>query len=224
MRIGFCVSGFGRAAIHTITYLKLARTDLRFFVLLGSSAESSLESVFESMEVETMRLSHFRTGISIDLEQVMLVHQPCDYWVLTFRHLIPEPVVGELTGRILNLHPTLLPSFAGLHGLENQMKSTTTIQGATCHIVDKGIDTGPIVSAFVMPRNPILEWAMSEVTFARGVMLLHTQTTIWLVDGRIIWEKSRPHVDGASYASLPFVPRIDEPDLLLFTDSKNQTS
>lgn len=223
MRIGFCVSGFGRAAIHTIKYLKRTRTDLQFFVLLSSTAEPSLKSVLTSMEVETTRISHLRARIQSDLEDVMLVKHPCDFWVLTFRHLVPEPVVNQLPGRIINLHPTLLPSFAGLHGLENQKRSTSNLQGATCHFVDEGIDLGPIISTFVMPRNPGLEWEQSEAAFARGVKLLHTQTTIWMADGRVTSEASRPQVQGASYATLPFVPSIDEPGLVFFTNSEIRT-
>jgi len=223
MRIGFCVSGSGRAAIHTIRYLKRTRTELDFYVLLSSSAEPSLNSILASLGIETMRMSRLSARIPTELKDVMLNTSPCDFWILTFRHLIPEPVVNELTGRIINLHPTLLPSFPGLHGLENQKRSSSNLQGATCHFIDKGIDTGPIISTFVMPRNPSLEWERSEAEFAKGIKLLHAQTTIWMADGRITHQASKPQVKGASYTTLPFVPSIEDSDLISFTESESQS-
>ena len=214
MRIGFCISGFGRAAVQTITHLKRTRNDLGFFALLSSDADPSLESIMNSVEVETKRISRLREKIPSELEDIMLRKQLCDFWVLTFRHLIPDQVVDDLACRIINLHPTLLPSFPGLYGLEDQKRSTSNFLGATCHFVDKGIDTGPIISVFVMPRNPALEWENTEAEFAKGVKTLHTQTTIWMADGRITFESSRPQVQGTSYETLPFVPALDEPWLL----------
>ena len=214
MRIGFCISGFGRAAVQTIMHLKRTRPDLELFVLLGSEADPSLESIMDSIEVETNRLSRFQEKIPRELEDIMLRKNLCDFWVLTFRHLIPDRVVEDLACRIINLHPTLLPSFPGLYGLEDQKRSTSNLLGATCHFVDRGIDTGPIISVFVMPRNPALEWEKTEAEFAKGVKILHTQTTIWMADGRVTLESSKPQVQGTSYETLPFVPALDEPGLL----------
>jgi len=214
LRIGFGISGFGRAAIHTIQYLRRFRPQTEFFVMLGPTAEPSLKSVFKSLNVETMQISHVRAQIAVELEDVMMNQHPCDFWMLTFRHLIPAHVVDKLKHRIINLHPTLLPSFGGLHGFDNLKRSHSVIQGATCHFVDEGIDTGPIISVFVMPRNPGLEWHVSEASFARGVKLLHTQTAVWMADRRVLSASSRPRVENASYTSLPFVPSLDEQELI----------
>lgn len=215
MRVGFCVSGLGRAALHTITYLQRTRPNINFFVLLGASANSNLESILGSLGIEFIRLRNLKGSVQLELEKVMLHESPCDYWVLTFRHLIPSSVVRPLTNRIINLHPTLLPSFAGLHGLADFRSSTSVIQGATCHFVDEGVDTGPIISTFIMPRDPNTLWNHSEVEFGNGLKILHTQTTIWLIEGCISMIESRPRVVGRKYDSLPFVPKIDDDELFL---------
>lgn len=223
IRIGFGVSGFGRAAIHTIQYLRRFRPHAEFLVLLGPTAEPSLKSVCNSLNVETVQLGNVRAEIPAELDKIMVRQNPCDFWMLTFRHLIPAHVVNGLKHRIINLHPTLLPSFGGLHGFDNQKRSHSVIQGATCHFVDEGIDTGPIISVFVMPRNPGLEWRASEAAFARGVNLLHTQTAVWMVDRRVLSTSSRPRVENASYTSLPFVPSLDEPELLTLASAELST-
>ena len=48
-------------------------------------------------------------------------------------------------GTVLNIHPALLPDFPGLHGAERQWEAGRKIAGATVHMVDHGVDTGPVV-------------------------------------------------------------------------------
>ncbi len=53
--------------------------------------------------------------------------------------------LGRFGGRILNIHPSLLPEFPGLHGAERQWQAGRSVVGATVHFVDGGVDTGPVV-------------------------------------------------------------------------------
>lgn len=48
-------------------------------------------------------------------------------------------------GRILNIHPSLLPDFPGLHAAERQWDADRKVAGATVHFVDEGVDTGPVI-------------------------------------------------------------------------------
>jgi phosphoribosylglycinamide formyltransferase-1 len=59
---------------------------------------------------------------------------------------ILSPVVFETyRGRILNIHPALLPSFPGLHAQRQALQYGVKVSGCTVHIADEGVDTGPIV-------------------------------------------------------------------------------
>jgi phosphoribosylglycinamide formyltransferase-1 len=59
--------------------------------------------------------------------------------------LLSEPFLDRFPGRILNVHPSLLPSFPGAHAVEDALAHGVKVTGATVHFVDQGIDTGPIV-------------------------------------------------------------------------------
>ena len=54
---------------------------------------------------------------------------------------------GELLdafpGRVINIHPTLLPAFPGVHGVQQAYDAAVKIAGCTVHFVDRGVDTGP---------------------------------------------------------------------------------
>lgn len=62
-----------------------------------------------------------------------------------FMELLGAPFLDRFPGRILNVHPALLPSFPGAHAVEDALEHGVKVTGATVHIVDEGVDSGPIV-------------------------------------------------------------------------------
>lgn len=59
--------------------------------------------------------------------------------------LLSATVLGAFPGRVLNVHPGLLPSFPGMHGVRDALDYRVKVTGVTVHLVDEGTDTGPIV-------------------------------------------------------------------------------
>jgi len=54
--------------------------------------------------------------------------------------------VDRFAGRIINTHPALLPSFPGAHGVRDALAHGVKVTGLTVHLVDSGVDTGPILA------------------------------------------------------------------------------
>src|SRR5439155_1213928 len=63
-------------------------------------------------------------------------------------------VVRAYAGRILNVHPSLLPAFAGLAAQRQALEYGVKLAGATVHVVDEGVDTGPVVLQSSVPVHP----------------------------------------------------------------------
>jgi phosphoribosylglycinamide formyltransferase-1 len=59
--------------------------------------------------------------------------------------LLGRTVLDAFAGRVLNVHPALLPSFPGMHGVRDALAYRVKVTGVTVHLVDEGTDTGPIV-------------------------------------------------------------------------------
>lgn len=68
-----------------------------------------------------------------------------------FMRILPADIVRRFPGRILNIHPSLLPSFPGLHPQRQALLAGVKISGCTVHLVDEGVDTGPIVMQAAVP-------------------------------------------------------------------------
>ncbi|HHY73735.1 MAG TPA: phosphoribosylglycinamide formyltransferase [Bacillus bacterium] len=63
-----------------------------------------------------------------------------------YMRLIGEPLLSAYEGRIINIHPSLLPSFPGKDAIGQAFDAKVKITGVTVHYVDEGMDTGPIIS------------------------------------------------------------------------------
>lgn len=71
-----------------------------------------------------------------------------------FMRILPAVVVNELENKIVNSHPSLLPNFPGLRAVEQALAAKVQETGATMHLVDQGVDTGPIVEQVVVKVLP----------------------------------------------------------------------
>ena len=63
-----------------------------------------------------------------------------------FMRILGEPFLLRFGGRILNTHPALLPAFPGAHGVRDALAHGVRVTGCTVHLVDAGVDTGPILA------------------------------------------------------------------------------
>jgi phosphoribosylglycinamide formyltransferase 1 len=80
-----------------------------------------------------------------------------------FMELLTPGFIRRFAGRIVNIHPALLPSFAGLRAIAQTLEYGVKIAGVTVHFVDEGVDSGPIIlqEAFELPYHRGIE-AMDE--------------------------------------------------------------
>jgi len=62
-----------------------------------------------------------------------------------YMHLLTPPFLDRFPGRIVNVHPSLLPSFPGAHAVEDALAHGVKVTGVTIHLVDEGLDSGPIL-------------------------------------------------------------------------------
>ncbi len=84
-----------------------------------------------------------------------LVAEALDVVVLAgYLRLVGPAVLASFAGRILNVHPSLLPSFPGLHGARDALAAGVAVTGVTVHIVDATLDGGPIVAQEAVPVLP----------------------------------------------------------------------
>jgi phosphoribosylglycinamide formyltransferase 1 len=68
-----------------------------------------------------------------------------------FMRLVGPAMLGRFEGRIINVHPALLPSFPGIDGPAQAIRAGVAVSGCTVHLVDAGVDTGPVLAQAAVP-------------------------------------------------------------------------
>ncbi len=77
-----------------------------------------------------------------------------------YMHLLTRPFLARFPRRIVNVHPSLLPAFPGAHAIADALEAGVASTGVTVHLVDEGVDTGPILrqeAVSVEPRETLTE-------------------------------------------------------------------
>jgi len=110
----------------------------------------------------------FRTKMTPESETELvrlLQESGVDFVVLAgFMRVIKEPLLTAFPGRILNIHPSLLPAFRGLEAWRQAVEAGVAEAGCTVHLVDAGVDTGKILG---QSRVPVLPDDSAETLHAR---------------------------------------------------------
>jgi phosphoribosylglycinamide formyltransferase-1 len=68
-----------------------------------------------------------------------------------YMHLLTPAFLARFPQRVVNVHPALLPAFPGAHAVADALAAGVTQTGATVHLVDEGVDTGPVLAQEVVP-------------------------------------------------------------------------
>jgi phosphoribosylglycinamide formyltransferase-1 len=77
-----------------------------------------------------------------------------------YMHLLTAPFLARFPDRVINVHPSLLPSFPGAHAIDDALAAATETTGVTVHYVDEGLDTGAVIlqeEVAVEPRETLAE-------------------------------------------------------------------
>lgn len=114
-----------------------------------------------------------------------------------FMRIVTEVLLGAFPGRVLNIHPALLPAFPGTHGQAQALGGGVRIAGATVHFVDGGTDTGPIVAQGAVPVLPEDDEDALKQRILRVEHRLYPQVLRQAAEGRLRVEGRTVHVDLA---------------------------
>jgi phosphoribosylglycinamide formyltransferase-1 len=71
-----------------------------------------------------------------------------------YMHLLTESFLTRFPGRIVNVHPSLLPQFPGARAIDDALAAGVETTGVTVHLVDAGLDTGPVIRQEPVPVSP----------------------------------------------------------------------
>ncbi|MEO6393386.1 MAG: phosphoribosylglycinamide formyltransferase [Pyrinomonadaceae bacterium] len=155
MKIGILISGRGsnmRALMEAAQAGKIPGAE--FVVVLSDQANATGLVIARERGVETVvveRGSRKRVEHDGEIIAALKAHQVELVCLAGYMRLLSPDFIAAFAGNILNIHPSLLPSFPGLQVQRKALEHGVKFAGCTVHFVDESLDWGPIIAQAVVP-------------------------------------------------------------------------
>jgi len=161
----------------------------RVVAVISNRAEARGLQFAQARGIATEVLDHkaFADRAAFDTALAGLIDQHApDLVVLAgFMRILTPAFVARYEGRMLNVHPSLLPSFTGLHTHRRAIEEGCKVAGATVHFVSADLDHGPIVAQAVVPVLPDDDEAALAKRVLAAEHVLYPRAVGWFVKGEL---------------------------------------
>ncbi len=179
---------------------------VRVTAVVSNRREARGLEVARSYGVPALVLPHAdfpsREEFDAALAEAIDVHRPDLVVLAGFMRVLTPAFVARYCGRLLNIHPSLLPAFPGLETHRRALQAGVRLHGATVHFVSDQLDGGPIVAQVAVPVWP----ADSEPLLAARVLeqehILLPRCIRWILEGRVRLEGERVVAEGPAAQEL----------------------
>ncbi len=161
LRLVVLLSGGGRTLLNLLDHVEAGKLSAEFPLVISSrrTAAGVERARARGLEVQVVRPRDFEDKDAFARHQtdLILAHDP-DLVVMA-GYLVHYPVPDELAGRILNIHPSLLPRHGGKGCYGDRVHAAVlaagdTVSGCTVHVVDDQYDHGPVLARSEVPVEP----------------------------------------------------------------------
>ncbi len=131
-----------------------------------------------------------------------------------FMRILTPAFVGHYRGRLLNIHPSLLPRFRGLHTHRRVLESGDLEHGASVHFVTEELDGGPLVLQVRVPIQPDDDAAALAARVLKHEHRIYPQVVRWFAEGRLRMAESGDLIldDGVLAGPVVWTPDLPETD------------
>lgn len=155
LRLGVLASGSGSNLQAIIDNIESGYLPCEIAVVISDKPDAIALKRAERHEIKTeaVQSKSFQNREAFDTELLRVLNSyNVDLVVLAgFMRVVTKVLINAFPMRIMNIHPSLLPSFPGLHVQKKAIEYGAKFSGCTVHFVDEGVDTGPIIIQAVVP-------------------------------------------------------------------------
>ncbi|MCZ6747328.1 MAG: phosphoribosylglycinamide formyltransferase [Acidobacteria bacterium] len=154
-RFAVLISGRGSNMLSLVNAAQAGRIPALPAVVISNVAAAPGLAAASDLGVPTAVVDHRASANREEHDgkvlQVLAEHGADLVCLAGYTRLLSPDFIGAYPGRILNIHPSLLPAFPGLHAQRQAMEQGVKISGCTVHFVDEQLDHGPIVAQAAVP-------------------------------------------------------------------------
>lgn len=149
LRLGVLVSGNGSNLQAILDAARGGRIDADVSVVISNQPGAYALTRAQNAGVKAVSLPHkgFASREAFDVALAGELRREGVEWVVLagFMRLLTPGFLAAFPARVINIHPSLLPAFPGTHAIRDALSYGVKVTGCTVHLVDEGVDTGPIL-------------------------------------------------------------------------------
>jgi phosphoribosylglycinamide formyltransferase 1 len=211
-RIAIMISGRGSNMQAIVNTCSAQRWSAQVVAVISNRPEASGLAFAQQRGIPIHTIDHqrysSREAFDAALAQVLKSCAPDIVVLAGFMRILTPDFVGQFAGRMLNIHPSLLPAFTGLHTHRRALEAGCKLAGTTVHFVTAELDHGPIVAQAVVPIWP----DDTEASLAARVLThehhIYPLAVQWLVQDQLTVRQGIVH------------HRLNAPQLFFDTDTR----
>lgn len=189
LKIAILASGSGTNAQAIIDKIKagVLNASVRLIFSNKKNARVLCRAVNENIPAEWLDIKDFRDRVSYDRAVLKLLAQHgCEAAVLAgYMRLLSGEFLKEFAGPVLNIHPALLPSFPGVHGISDAFEYGARLTGPSVHFVEEKMDAGPLIIQAALPVRQDENLDALEGRIHALEHRIYPQALQWLAEGRL---------------------------------------
>ncbi len=137
-----------------------------------------------------------RESYDRSLADLVESHEPALVMLAGFMRILTPEFVRRFQGRMINIHPSLLPKYRGLHTHQRALDAGDSVHGASVHFVTEELDGGPVV---LQARVPVLSGDDADILAARVLKkehIIYPTVVRWIAEGKIRMRDGRIFKEG----------------------------
>lgn len=194
------ISGHGSNLQAIIDEMQAGRLPIRIAAVVSNKpAAAGLERA-RAAGIKTQVVDHrnfpSRTAFEQALMETIDVHAPQLVVLAGFMRILGADFINHYRGRMINIHPSLLPAFPGLDTHARALESGALEHGATVHFVSDEVDGGPIIAQAVVPVLPDDTVETLQARVLKEEHRLYPRAIRWFVEGRLHLNENQVVVDA----------------------------
>jgi phosphoribosylglycinamide formyltransferase-1 len=179
------------------------------FVLIDNQDNFELKNICHKLDI-----TYYDVNLKIVLEKnkyistlflKLLNKHMIDYAFIFADRILVGDLLIKYKNKLINFHPSILPSHKGLNAIDQALKSNTFLLGNSAHIVTKELDGGLVIMQNIFPSYNFKSY--DDVLDKQMIMLLQLMT--WINEKRFIAKDDKVFIQNASYEVNEFIPNIE---------------
>jgi phosphoribosylglycinamide formyltransferase-1 len=199
LRLAILISGRGSnmVAIARACQARALRAQPTIVISDRAEAAGLLSARELGLQTATLPVAPGSSAAGEQALAAMLDSQQPDVIALAgFMRILSPSFIARYLGRMLNIHPSLLPAYRGLHTHRRVLAARDSVHGASVHFVTAELDSGPVV----LQSKVAVEPGDSEATLSARVQatehIIYPRVLGWLAERRLLWHDDAAWLDG----------------------------